>query len=104
MRASSRRLVALSLLLAPLTASAHGRPPRVERIAFDPNDPQRIVLSATIGLIVSEDGGETWSWVCAAAFGADPTQEDPDVVVMEDGSVVVATFDGVARGEPDLCD
>ncbi|HEY8432557.1 MAG TPA: hypothetical protein VIL20_29505 [Sandaracinaceae bacterium] len=103
MRALPAWLVTLSVLLAPLAARAHGRPPRVERIAFDPNDPQRIVLSATIGLIVSDDGGENWTWVCAAAFGADPTQEDQDVVVMEDGSVVVATFDGVAHGEPDLC-
>ncbi len=103
MRASSG-LVALALLAAPVGAAAHGRPPRIERIAFDPSDPDRIVLSATIGLIVSSDRGASWTWVCAAAFGADPTQEDPDVVVAGDGSLVLATFDGVARGEPDLCD
>lgn len=103
MRASPA-LLALALLWTPLAASAHGRPPRVERVAFDPSDPDRIVIGATIGLIVSSDGGASWTWVCAAAFGADPTQEDPDVVVAGDGALVLATFDGAARGEPDLCD
>lgn len=96
--------IVLALLAMPLTAAAHGRPPRVERITFDPNAPDRIVLTATVGLLVSDDAGETWVWVCAAAFGADPTQEEPDAVVADDGSIVLATFDGVARGEPDLCD
>jgi hypothetical protein len=62
------------------------------------------VLGATFGLVVSTDGGERWRWSCAAAYGADPTIEDPDVVVADDGSVILGTFDGIEHGEPDLCE
>ena len=97
-------LFALGLAWPPSSASAHGRPLQIEHIAFDPRDPDHVVLSATVGLVVTSDGGASWRWTCASAFGADATQEDPDVLVTEDGSVVLTTFGGVVRGEPDLCD
>lgn len=97
-------LAALGLASHATIAHAHGRPPQIEHVAFDPSDPDHIVLSATFGLIATRDGGASWRWNCAASFGADPTQEDPDVVVAGEGAVVITTFDGVVRGEADLCD
>lgn len=97
-------LVVAMVLASHATARAHGRPPQIERIAFDPSDPDHLVLGATFGLLVSRDGGASFRWSCAAAFGADPTQEDPDVLVTGQGAVVLTTFDGLIVGEPELCD
>ncbi|MCA9608308.1 MAG: hypothetical protein KC619_22015 [Myxococcales bacterium] len=104
--------VALTLLVAtmlvfaapPGQARAHGRPPYLERIAFDPGNDLRVVAQTSFGLVVSEDGGTSWRWVCSAVYRADPTTEDPDVVVADDGGLVVGAFDGAARGSPDLCE
>jgi hypothetical protein len=97
------RLAALLFWLVPSVALAHGRPTEVQRIVFDPNDPDRIVLQTTFGLVVSSDAGVSWNWICAASFGADATREEPDVAIVEDGSIVLATFDGIAIVAPDLC-
>lgn len=98
-------MLALGMVFgAASDARAHGRPPRLDRIAFDPSDPDHIVLGATFGLIVTRDAGASWHWSCAAAYGADPTIEDPDVLLTADGALVLSTFDGVVRGEPGHCE
>lgn len=89
--------------IAPRHASAHARAPYVEHIAFDPHDPSRIVLQFSFGLAVTEDGGESWRWVCAEAYGADATWEDPDIAIADDGSVVIGTYETAMRGARDLC-
>lgn len=93
----------LAVLVSAPTARAHGRPPRPVRVVLDPSDPSRIFVVATFGVIASTDGGESWRWVCAAAFGADPVLEDPDLVLGDDGAMVLATFDGIQRSSPDFC-
>lgn len=100
-----RRLLACFalVLLAPCTAQAHGRPPFLGDLAFHPEDPDFVVARATFGLVLSEDGGMTWRWICAAATGADPTREDPPIAVTSDGSILVGTFEGLARSTPDHC-
>ncbi len=98
-------MIALSVALSlPSIALAHGRQPQLTTIALDPSDPDRIVLTATHGMLISSDAGASWIWVCAAAFGADPLTEDPDVVVTGDGSIVLSTFAGIALAREDLCD
>lgn len=96
----------LALVLSALIAApvyAHGRPPNVGQIAVDPNDPSRIVVQFSYGLLASEDGGASFRFACASAFGSDPTIEDPPFAIADDGGVVIGTFDGIERGEPDLC-
>ncbi len=90
-------------LAAPRGASAHGRPPYVERIALDPSDPDRAILQFSFGLLVTGDRGASWRWVCAAAFGADPTWEEPDVVVTDEGAAVLGTFATAVRADRGLC-
>lgn len=90
-------------VIAPGTASAHGRPPFMGDIAFHPANPDFVVVRATWGLVVSEDGGASWRWICAAATGADPTREDPPIVVTPDGSILAGTFEGLARSTADHC-
>lgn len=97
--------VVAALSLSYVTsASAHGRPPYVERVAFDPSDPDRLVLQTTFGLVTSSDGGASWRWICAAAYRADPTSEDPDVVITPEGATVVGGFAGLGRSERSLCE
>lgn len=77
------------------SARAHGRPPALQRLVFDPANPERIVAQATWGMAFSDDGGETWSWSCAAAYGVDAATHDPPVERAADGALVVATYAGV---------
>ena len=70
-------------------ASAHGRPPSIQELRFHPSDPQRIVGEATWGLVFSDDGGQSWGWICAAAYGVDARMEDPHVAWGADGSILL---------------
>jgi hypothetical protein len=97
-------LLTLSALALPSIALAHGRPAFIGAIAFHPNDRDTIVARATFGLVLSEDHGATWRWICAAVTDADPTREDPAILVAPDGSVLVGTFSGLARSTPDRCE
>ncbi len=94
-------LAALSLAIAS-NASAHTRPPRLSSIAIDPRDPDVMVLSATFGLVVTEDGGASFRWTCASAFGSDPNREDPRVA-LTGGATLIGTFAGLAT-TMDRCD
>jgi len=101
-----RRLVVLlaATILLPSTALAHGRPAFMGDIAFHPENPDVVVVRATFGLVISEDRGVTWRWICAAVTGADPTRENPPILVTPDGAVLVGTFSGLARSTPERCE
>ncbi|MBX3276175.1 MAG: hypothetical protein KF729_38335 [Sandaracinaceae bacterium] len=93
----------LASLLLPATAAAHGRPAFVGQIVFHPTDPDVIVARGTWGLAITEDGGASWRWLCAAVAGVDATREDPAILVTPDGSILFGTYDGLARSTPDRC-
>lgn len=97
-------LLTLSALALPSPALAHGRPAFIGAIAFHPTDPDTIVARATFGLVLTEDHGASWRWICAAVTDADATREDPAILVTPDGSVLVGTFSGLARSTPDRCE
>lgn len=99
-----RAFVAIVVLLAPLSAHAHGRPPVISAIRVVPGAPDRIVARGTWGFVTSDDGGQTWAWICAAAYGADATVEDPDYLTTSDGAVLVGTFAGLQRSRVDRCE
>ena len=86
--------------LFPALVCAHARPASLVHLAFDPGDPSRMVAQATWGLAISEDGGASFTWTCAAAFGVDARNEDPPIALTADGAVLLATFDGLVRGVP----
>lgn len=102
-----RRIAVVLGVLAVVFASssaarAHGRFPQTAQIAFHPSDPSVIVVRATFGLLLSDDGGETWRWTCFTAFGGSPN-DDPIVVVMDDGAITAASFSGLALGTDGAC-
>ncbi len=68
---------ALAWVHAPV-ARANGRFPTSNQIVFSPANADLIVLRATFGILVSRDGGTTWTWLCEDALGiARTTVEDP---------------------------
>jgi hypothetical protein len=101
----SRSLVAVfacALLVAASPARANGRFPQSNQIVFHPRDTRVISARTTFGLLVTRDGGATWSWVCEEALAFRPT-EDPPILRMGDGSTLVSLFAGLHRGTPDDC-
>jgi photosystem II stability/assembly factor-like uncharacterized protein len=98
----------VSLALAPalyaLTARAHGVPAAVGQIAFDPRDPDHVVVRTTWGFLTTRDRGASWTWQCAAAVPFDGTREEPTIAVVSSGAIVAATFDGLALSDGAGCE
>jgi hypothetical protein len=86
-------LVALVLLGATTNAFANGRAPGTSTINFEQGNEQRIAAGMTFGLLLSEDGGATWRWMCEAAvkYGG---QYDPDYAYTSSNALFATTFDG----------
>ena len=71
-RRAGRILRALALSAALLgpggrAARADGAFPDEMQVFVPADQPQRIVVSATFGLLVSEDDGQSWRWICETA-------------------------------------
>jgi hypothetical protein len=49
-------------------AFANGRFPRAQRLLEEPGHPERLTIAATYGLLVTNDRGKNWSYVCDPAF------------------------------------
>lgn len=94
-------LAACGVITYATAASAHA-PPYGAGVAFDPTHPDRVVVNTNRGLLVSMDGGEAWTFLCADALGY-ATQEPPAYAVTSSGGVVLATDVGLVQTTPDLC-
>jgi YVTN family beta-propeller protein len=92
---------AVTLAVSP-PAIANGRFPRADLIVFDPSDAERLIVRTTFGLLVSNDGGRHFDWICEAALELED-QEDPMIAVTRSGSVVAATVDGLVVGGRNEC-
>jgi MYXO-CTERM domain-containing protein len=92
------------LLAMPSPAVANGRFPRAQRLLVDPDSPNRLVLTATYGLLVSHDEAKTWHHVCEAAF-TDPEMEMDSVTAILPGGVLLASnYGGLSRASLTACD
>mgnify|MGYP003830096335 CR=1 FL=1 len=105
--AETRRLglagLALTAVLAGAgQAHANRRYPAAGLIALDPSDPQHIVVRATYGVISTQDGGQTWRWVCEQAVGF-TDNEDPMVVLTQNGTILAGVFKGLSRSSDKGC-
>jgi hypothetical protein len=88
-------LVAAALVATTAPASANGRYPASSHIVFDPSDAEHFVVSSTIGLLETRDGGKTFGWRCESALGKILSQ-DLILTVTANGTTVTTTFDGLA--------
>lgn len=75
-------------------AGANGRPPATSTINFQHGNSQHIAAGMTFGLVLSNDGGQTWSWICEAAFPYSG-QFDPTYVYSPSGALFATTFTGL---------
>jgi hypothetical protein len=87
-------VVALAAIFQVQPAQANGRYPAAQQLATDPENPNRLWLRATYGVLTSNDAGESWEWICESAIGYGGEQ-DPMLAVTE-GKVFAATSRGLA--------
>jgi len=95
------RRAGLVVIAVSATASANGRAPDTSSINFRHGDDTKIAVGTTFGLVLSSDGGATWSYVCENAIGYGGSY-DPDYVYALDGSLFATTFEGL-RASRDGC-
>jgi MYXO-CTERM domain-containing protein len=96
--------VVLALLGLTTPASANGRFPRAQRLIEDPTDPARLILGATYGMLVTTDRGESWRYVCEAAYGVTDLTIDARMTLTPDGTLLAGIYAGVSRAAPNPCD
>ncbi|MCG8556841.1 MAG: hypothetical protein MJD61_16385 [Proteobacteria bacterium] len=85
------------------TAAANGRYPAAQQLIEDPNDPLRLIVRATYGLLVSRDGGASWSLICEEAVGYGG-MEDPVLGLFGDGTLMAGLLRGLAVSHDGGCD
>lgn len=94
----SRAATALALLVAALGAAAkparaNGRFPLAQQLVVDDDDPSRLTLAATFGLLTSADRGRNWYYTCERAFAFEAIEGDALLARLPDGTL----FSGIAR-------
>jgi MYXO-CTERM domain-containing protein len=100
-RALAGLAVALSVVTASPSLLANGRFPQANQIAFAAGGPDLLVRT-TFGLLVSHDRGKTFRWVCEQVVGYSGVQ-DPGIGLFSDGSLAVASFEGLAMSHDSGC-
>jgi hypothetical protein len=94
-----RWLVVVCLLVTSSPVGAHGSDPVPISIYFRQGNEQHIAASTTFGLILSDDGGVTWHWMCEAA-GSYGGNFIPDYVYAASGALFATSFEGVKVRRP----
>ena len=92
----------LIMLAATSSARANGRFPQSNQITMHPLNADVIVARTTFGLLVSDDHGANFHWICEQVLGT-RLQEDPALTITEDRSTLVSLYAGQRRGAPDRC-
>jgi hypothetical protein len=88
-------LGALGVLGGERAARANGRLPATSTISFQHGNDNHIAAGLTFGLLLSNDGGKTWKWMCEAAVGYGGMY-DPAYAYTGAGSLFATTFNGLS--------
>ncbi|HEY7376649.1 MAG TPA: hypothetical protein VIF57_31105 [Polyangia bacterium] len=64
MRVAEAAAFAALVIAAPAAARANGAFPAAEAVLVPADRPQEIMLVTNFGVVLSEDGAQTWSWSC----------------------------------------
>lgn len=99
---SSCILAAAALTMLAPSASANGRFPATNSLVVAPRDPSYIAMRATYGVLISQDSGKNWDWVCEQSLGFAGI-EDPPLALTEKPAVIGALFAGVAVSQDRAC-
>src|SRR5687768_16653019 len=93
MRIRAAASIAVALTMAS-PAQANGRFPFAGQLVVSPTTKGLMAMRASFGLLVSQNGGTDWEWVCEIAMGYGG-EEDPTFAWLEGHTVVGATFEGL---------
>jgi hypothetical protein len=102
LRQSLTLLVLVSAFVAD-AAWANGRFPRAQRLLERDGDPERLVLAATYGLLLTDDRGGEWRHVCELGFAFAAAEIDPLVGLFSDGSMLVKGVRSLNRAPSPFC-
>ena len=102
LRQSLALLVLVSAFVAD-TAWANGRFPRAQRLLERDGDPERLILAATYGLLLTDDRGGEWRHVCDLGFAFAVAEIDPLVGLFSDGSMLVSGIRSLNRAPSPFC-
>jgi len=76
------------------TARANGRLPATSTITFRHGHEADIAAGLTFGLLLSHDGGKSWTWVCESAVGYGGMY-DPSYAFSQSSALFATTFSGL---------
>jgi hypothetical protein len=82
---------------------ANGRFPRAQRLREDNGDPNRLVLAATYGLLVTSDRGAEWRHICELGFAGYIDDIDPLVEISPDSAMLVTAAHSLNRLTAPFC-
>ncbi len=86
------------------TAHANGRLPTAQHVVVGPgNASTTIILRTTFGLLVSEDSGRTFRWICEDAMEYAMQPWDPAIALDATNRIFVGLADGLMRVSSDRC-
>ena len=79
------------------TALANGRYPGADELLVSPKDPNTYIVHGSFGLLVSNDAGGKWHWICDDVIERTLAAESvsPSVVIFESGAIAVSSTAGV---------
>ena len=97
----------LRLLTAALcvcsAAAANGRFPRAQRLVLDAEQPERMAIYGTYGLLTTTDAAASWQYVCEGATGPF-AGEAPLLEIMPGGRIVLSSETGLRASTFPACD
>src|SRR5689334_10177902 len=97
--------IALAMARAPTAYAGGDRYPIAERLVENPADPNKLYVSSTFGLMITQDRGHSWYHVCSAAFAFDPGYTgNPWLRVTGNGSLLVDVQSGMISSRDEGCD
>jgi hypothetical protein len=95
--------VLLATSLLPSTAEANGRFPSALQLAPRPGHPETMAMRTTFGVLLSNDGGDRWDWICESGMGYG-ARSDYILAVTGKGTMMVAAFEGLTLSRDGGCD
>lgn len=102
MRLPRAILVVAAVALFGDLALANGRFPASVSVQTRPGNSQGIYLGTTFGLLVSQDDGASFHWLCENSIGYGGTF-DPKYAIATDGTIYATTFDGLRASKDGGC-
>jgi len=95
---------ALALVSTSKDASGNGRFPSAQYVVAGPGKGSKLLaLRTTFGVLLSEDSGKTFRYICEEALDYGGAAFDPSVAIDSTGRVLCGLYNGLVTVETDRC-